>query len=401
MRSPAAAIAWEFRQRHRWGLIVLLLYVVALAAARVVFRPIRFESEEAFAFSVLVPLAAAFLYFLAVFSFGLRGDIASRESMYPARMFALPVKTAALAWWPMLYGTVAMAVLWFLLRFVGIWPPEAEVPKWWPAMLAASILAWTQALTWMAYPLRGLRVIVSVLVLTMIDVVVFTALQFRPPESLMFAILAPTIPVAYFVALSALSRARRGDVPEWRLRFAGSAKRVLEPFASAQSAQLWFEWRRFGRVLPALVGILLPCELGMLALFRETESIVFTILLGVLLTPLFMAMFVAASVRNVYSFETTRPLDNLQLIGAKLNAALWSTVATWALVLAAIPVALRWSGTWNLVANRARVLSAISGGPRSTAVVVLAIAILMASTWKQLVQSLSAEARYFSSTRMR
>jgi hypothetical protein len=31
MRSPAAAIAWEFRQRHRWGLIALAGYLLALA----------------------------------------------------------------------------------------------------------------------------------------------------------------------------------------------------------------------------------------------------------------------------------------------------------------------------------------------------------------------------------
>ena len=49
------------------------------------------------------------MYFLAVFSFGLSGDLAARQSMYPARMFTLPVTTAALAGWPMLYGTAAMA----------------------------------------------------------------------------------------------------------------------------------------------------------------------------------------------------------------------------------------------------------------------------------------------------
>ena len=32
MRSPAAAIAWEFRQRHRWGLIALAGYLLVLGA---------------------------------------------------------------------------------------------------------------------------------------------------------------------------------------------------------------------------------------------------------------------------------------------------------------------------------------------------------------------------------
>ena len=69
-----------------------------------------------------MPLAATFMYFLAVFSFGLAGDLAARQSMYPARMFTLPVTTAALAGWPMLYGTAAMAILWLATRLLAVWP---------------------------------------------------------------------------------------------------------------------------------------------------------------------------------------------------------------------------------------------------------------------------------------
>ena len=62
----------------------------------------------------MVPFSVVFLYFLAVFSFGLTGDLAARQSLYPARMFVLPVPTAALAGWPMLYGASAMASLWLV-----------------------------------------------------------------------------------------------------------------------------------------------------------------------------------------------------------------------------------------------------------------------------------------------
>src|SRR5205807_538094 len=93
---------------------------------------------------------ATFIYFLAVFSFGLSGDLAARESMYPARMLTLPVTTAALAGLPMLYGTAAMAILWLGMRLFAFWPSDVGVPVIWPALLAASLLAWTQALTWMS-----------------------------------------------------------------------------------------------------------------------------------------------------------------------------------------------------------------------------------------------------------
>src|SRR5262249_13051601 len=150
--------------------------------------------------------------FLAVFTFGLAGDIAARQSMYPRRMFALPLTTNALAGWPMLYGTLAIAMLWGTLRLFAWWPSGTEVPVLWPALLAASLLAWTQALTWMPYPLRGMRVLVTVLWLATIDAIIMVALEFKASEPVMLAIVSPHIPLAFLVARSAVSRARRGDV---------------------------------------------------------------------------------------------------------------------------------------------------------------------------------------------
>src|SRR5688572_21642810 len=111
MRSPALAIGWEFRQRHRWGLIAIAVYLLALIVIPPLGYPIELDPPNGMAAAVMVPLAATFIYFLALFSFGLSGDLAARRSMYPARMFTLPVTTAALAGWPMLYGTAAMAGL--------------------------------------------------------------------------------------------------------------------------------------------------------------------------------------------------------------------------------------------------------------------------------------------------
>src|SRR5450755_4742511 len=223
MPSPAAAIAWELRRRHRWGLIAVAGYLLVVASIKLLFlapgQSVNLDDTQIFALVVVVPLAATFMYFLAVFSFGLAGDIAARQSMYPARMFTLPVTSAALAAWPMPYGSAAMAILWFATRFLAVWPPGEKVPIMWPALLAASLLAWTQALTWMPYALPGLRVIVTVLWLAAIDSVVILALELKASESVMLAILAPHVPLAYLVARSAVARARRGDVPDWRKTF--------------------------------------------------------------------------------------------------------------------------------------------------------------------------------------
>jgi hypothetical protein len=402
------AVAWEFRQRHRWGLIALIGYVAVLAGIKlvVVIRgvPIHLDSPETFAFVVMMPLTATFTYLLAAFSFGLDGDLAARHSMYPARMFTRPLTADALAGLPMLYGTMAMIVLWLVTRLLALWPTGIVIPWAWPGLLLASLLAWTQALTWMAYPLTGLRIIAAVLVLGTIDSMALLALHFKIREPVMLALLAPQIPLAYLVARFAVARARRGDVPDWR----GDVVRVTrvvdvlshrrEHFATPASAQAWFEWRRHGRSLPTWVAILLPFELVLLWVAGDSTSLIVEILLSVLLTPAFMATFAAAAVSKsnqnasdaygVSPFIATRPLTNAELVAAKLRMAIWSTIAAWGLVLLAIPLALRFSGTDAVVLEHWHHFSAIVGTPRAWVFLLLVLWGFVALTWTQLVQSL-------------
>src|SRR5256885_2683772 len=118
--------------------------------------PVRVDSLR-FAAVVSVPLTTTFVYLLAVFSFGFAGDLAGRQSIYPARMFTLPVTTAALAGWPMLYGTAAAAILWLAARLLAVWPAGTGIPGMWPAPLGADPPARKPAPAWMADRLPGPR----------------------------------------------------------------------------------------------------------------------------------------------------------------------------------------------------------------------------------------------------
>ena len=408
MRTPALAIAWEFRRRHHWGVIAVASYLLVLATFKILFlepgHVVKWDPPDGTAAVVVAPLAMTVFYFVAVFSFGLSGDLVARQSIYPARMFALPVTTAALAGWPMLYGTAAMASLWVTTGLVARLSWGIDLPLVWPALLMAAFLAWTQALTWMPYSLPGLRVIVTVLCLVALDAVVILALHFNASESLMVAFLAPQLPLAYLVARHAVARARRGDVPDWRNMFvrrpiADVPRNKRVQFSSPARAQAWFERRRVGRSLPGWVGILLPFELALLFLARaDAPALVFYILLTALLTPLVMAAFVAPAVREanphvrdsygMAPFVATRPVTSAALVAAKLRMAIWTTLAAWLLVLVAIPLALTLSGTWPAVIEPAnRAIKAI-GAPRAFVIVLVLFSGLLASTWKQLVQGL-------------
>lgn len=404
MRGAARAIGWEFRWRHRLWLIALAAYVIVFFAIKLLIlgpgRPIRMNPPNGLAAFIIAPMSWTFFYFVAVFSYGLSGDLVARESIFPARMFTLPVTTRALAGWPMLYGTAAAASLWIATAILVRWPGGVDVyvPWVWPALLTAAYLAWTQALMWMPYGLPGVRVVIAALWLMVVDVIVLLALNYKAREPVMVAICAPQIPVAYLVAWYAVARARRGDVPDWRGLFARlgqivdvrprQQKRVLSP----ARAQTWFEWRRHGRVLPAMVASVVPVELLLLFIpGNDTAPIVFLILFAVLFTPPFMAAFAAAALSTITSsgpFMARRPLTSASLIAAKLKMTVWSTLAAWLLVVIFSLVALVLSGRMPVVVERARAGIEVTGTLRGIAVVLFMFAALFASTWKHLVQSL-------------
>ena len=407
MRSTAAAFGWEFGQRHRWPIIAFLTFALAVTAYRFVLvedgATLRMDPPEGLAGFLVAPFSIGFFYIIAVFSFGLSGDLAARHSIYPARMFALPVTTAALAGWPMLYGAAAMTCLWLTAWSFAQWW-SFDVPLVWPGLLVVTFMTWTQVFTWKTYGLRGLRVVVTVVWLITLDAVVMVAIETKTPDYVLIAFLAPQPALAYAAACFFLARARRGDVPDWRLtagatRTAGETAGPSGWFRSAARAQAWFEWRLHGRTLPALVAMVVPFELSLVFVpGNNMPSIVFPALIVALLTPPFLAGFVAAAVskanpfaRDSYGlapFTATRPMSSAGLIAAKVEMTLWSTLLTWAVMLIVVPLALMWSDTMPLVLERSVRLTDAIGTPRALVLSVLVLGGLMASTWKHLIQNL-------------
>src|SRR5205809_7900047 len=138
MQGAARALGWELFRRYRLGLTILGVYLLAFWTLKLAFAPdaaIRLDPPNHLAGLVIVPLAIAFMFFVAIFSYGLAGDLAGVESGFPRRMFSLPVSTRALAGWPMVYGTLASISLWFftvaLARTIG--HVDVAIAWLWPA----------------------------------------------------------------------------------------------------------------------------------------------------------------------------------------------------------------------------------------------------------------------------
>src|SRR5512140_2356492 len=167
MRSPTLAVGWAVRHRHLWPLLAMAAYMLVLMAIKLLgFGPagvIRIAPPDGRAAALIAPLSLTYFYYLAVFSYGFSGDLAARESIFPRRMFTLPVRTESLVLGPMLHGAVTVATLVLAATLLARWPWGINLPLVWPAVLAAVFLAWTQALTWMPYGMAGVRVIVTVL----------------------------------------------------------------------------------------------------------------------------------------------------------------------------------------------------------------------------------------------
>src|SRR5687768_1484082 len=400
MRSPAGVFAWQF-QRHLWPLLPLTVYLVGMGLALpsiIGDRRVSFGDEVTA--MVLVPWSILFFYFLAAFSFGLTGDFGARQSIYPARMFTLPITNAQLAGWPMLYGVSAMVALLLTTIVLSreLW--RIDVPILWPTVLAAVFLAWTQALTWMPYGLGGMRVAFTVAWLITLDAIVITAIELEIREATMVMFLAPQLPLAYLTAWYAVARARRGDIPDWQLLGLATGRQADQrSFAAPAQALAWFEWRRGGRSLPMMVAYVLPFFAALLFIpGNDTTAVVFATIAAMLLTPPVMAGFAAGMGSRpnpnatdplaLSVIDATRPVTTAALVAARLRMTLLSTATAWLLVAIAIPAALWLSGTWGIVIERASLFADRVGQPRAIASLGLAAALLVASTWKKLVQRL-------------
>jgi hypothetical protein len=295
-------------------------------------------------------------YVLGVFAYGFEGRLETAESGFPVRLFVLPVRTSVLVGGPMLQGIVAALVLWLAWERLVLWPSGVVTQTWWTPMLAA-VVAVSQAIVWWPFGLPWVRLFAAVAALiVLIRLPLFLALaeiEFDDPsdeERLLRMVALVLIPSSLIAAWFGVSRARRGDNPDWMrlLRFlprGGISQQTLTPFRSALRAQVWYEWRLRGRGYVVTVACVLFTLLGLAILIERLVGWHINDHMILLIVPLMVAPFWGSvagmsgeGIRSarLTAFGATRPLNNAALASAKFRAAGLAAVAAWALVFSVV-----------------------------------------------------------------
>jgi hypothetical protein len=312
---------------------------------------------------------------------------------FPVRMFTLPVRTRALVAWPMAYGIAAAALLWAAAA-VFVWLPAGIEPTGWLVPLLVVSVVWFQAICW-AVPGPPLAKVAALCVafpalkfaLEMISLTVVLYVNHESPKDgtavararpvILTVFATAFIPLAYAVALTGVSRARRGaaggSLPgrESISRVLARLPRARFSFRSPVLSQLWFEWLRKGAILPLFATAFLAFLAAVVAPVVPPAHLVTGVMILVALV-IVVAFFVGygfgktnfwASELRLSEFHATRPLGSGHLAAAKIGAAALSAAVTTAVVGCGVAVWLGLLGQFGKVVQWAHERSPVFDSP--------------------------------------
>jgi hypothetical protein len=199
-------------------------------------------------------------------------------------------------------------------------------------------------------------------------------------------------------AISGVAKARRGEAYDWRawgrfVEWLGKWRPVAtHPFRTMHGAQLWYECRAH-MIIPVFIACMMPCFLFVPALDRDNVELGWRQLGILLLAPLFVALMAGGALGHLTdpgskfeggTFVLSRPISSLSILRAKLLAAGIMTALIWIFFLGYISLLLTRPGFPQSiveVANSVPLWKAV-GYP------ILALALLMLLTWKNMVDAL-------------
>ncbi len=365
MRSPLTALLWEIWRRNRRA-VWLVIGIILFAWLFNLVLPDSFRATTAgrarlMAINCLL-MAGSFLLVFGMFNYT-ELNPQKEWTGFPYRLFSLPVSTWRLPALPTLAGVAALEAA-YLAWLALVFGHSLKKPEW-IAVLLGAYMVFYQTILWSLAGFRILRIVVLGLVGTSFVGVASLPLfaQFIPSLWLSEKILIPLVTLvalaAFVMAWISLARQRCGGGRRRnRLRaLIGWVTEVLPErkrgFRSPAAAQFWFEWRRIGILMPALIGALLVLVIGPISWHLRAEpGAALRILAWTLAMPVILAMVAGwgFSRPDFWSrdlalppFVASRPLATGEMVVAKMKVAALSAATSWLLVLAFLSL---WLPLW-------------------------------------------------------
>jgi hypothetical protein len=413
MRSPIAALTWEIGRRNRRTILVTAaivlsawLFNLCLAGE---FRATMSQSRQLLTINCLLTAASLLLMF-SVFNYT-EYNSQKEWTGFPYRLFALPVTALTLIAVPMLLGVAAVELVYLTWLKLVFTQNELLKPEWFASLLGAYMIFY-QTILWTLAGFRILRIIVLGLVGTS-----FVGVAFLPffaqdissrwlSENILIGLLSGLAAIAFAAAWVCIARQRCGGghrrswVKSLIERIADALPGRKKGFRSAAAAQLWYEWRRSGALLPACIGALLILVIAPLSWFLRNEpGCAAWILIWTLAMPMILAFPLGKGFSKadfwskdlgVPSFVAIRPLATGEMIVIKMKVAALSAAISWLFVLVFLSI---WMPLWADLAPlmMIRVGFWMAYGHSMWAEYVISALFLAASvliTWKLLIGGL-------------
>jgi hypothetical protein len=275
-----------------------------------------------------------------------------------ARLYAHPISNSSLVAWHMF---PAMLAVW-LGMLASIWALnglfDLRWPLWGPALFAATAMAASQAAIWMtdrsAWMVLSLAAVLSCLGLwfkSRYGGFYQTAHYWTNVQPHEVLTLAAITGLAYAGAIAGVSRNRRGDPPlslgvvRGLRRALQRAPRAVRPLHGPLDAQLWYEWRHKGLILPTMVGVALVFGIALwLIVDRDPQHLMVGLLAGggYLTAAGFLVGLLLGGCSStdkgieMSQFLATRPITTSELANALLRNMGRTVVTGWLVWTAAV-----------------------------------------------------------------
>lgn len=404
IRAQTTMLLWEIWRRNR--------VAASVAVAATIFgRWLDYAEQPTNDPSSVIALLAM-VAFLTVFGICSYTETTDGRALgrFPRRLFTLPVSSLQLVAVPVLAGIACVEALYLL------WLPPLSrggvLSQPFVAVLLAAFIVFFQAVIWTLERTGPLRLLIAGLVA--IATYAISLVPSWPPsptpawrsEAVVGAGAAGLAVAVFFLTWRHIRRLRcGGGQADAQLAVLvesmGSNRRARrQPFRSALAAQLWFEWRCSGVVLPAIQAGVLITVIAPLSWFARADAErTFQLILGTLVTPIILSIpigmafarpaFWSADLR-IQPFVAVRPLSDEAIVAIKLKTAACSALAAWMLVLSFLAV---WLVSWaNLDAVAQLALRWWAFHEHSTASVysmsILLVVVGITLTWRFLISRL-------------